>query len=131
MTEPKLLTEAEMRNVLSYNKDIAINYLRERGLIAAEPVGPLLVEAREVYAVWCEERGLSESAARVRAGEWDDTSTMQIAIAALRRGIEIGAERLTREMVDAAWEDYALNGPRGSGGLHAALVKQMKGEGGW
>lgn len=49
MTEPKLLTEAEARAIYiaATSPDDFNERLRERGLIAQNPVDPLLLEARE------------------------------------------------------------------------------------
>lgn len=120
MTEPKLLTEAEWRTILrqSVNYDVAnsiICDLRERGMIAPEPVDPLLVEAAALVQSWCGQEG----------AEIED-----LALAALRRGMEL-AERptLTREMVREAhrqvYGEYV--GQEASiESLHAALVDRLK-----
>ena len=51
MTEPKLLTERELLGLLELNtKEDILKELRERGLIAPEPVDPDLLEAREIVA---------------------------------------------------------------------------------
>lgn len=56
---------------------------------AESEVDPLLIEAREVCAKWCEERQAPDSAVAYRKGFWDDASLMVIALAALRRGMEL------------------------------------------
>lgn len=133
-TEPKLLTEAEAREMYTDSRlSVFIEQLRERGLIAVEPVDPLLVEARQTYAVWCEDRNLPGSARRIRDGEWDDTTPMVIALAALRRGMELEREKrpvLTREMVRVAVQNAGLRCHVGAYGysdyLHTALQEQLK-----
>lgn len=90
MTEVKLPSAAEWRDMLiGHQFDMLEPALRERGLIAPEPVDPLLVEARELLLGW----GYPEP---------ESYRVTQICIA-LRRGMELArAERpLTREMV---WE---------------------------
>lgn len=103
-TEPKLLTEAELDAAFDgvglpqWQRTLLARLVRERGLIAPEPVDPLLVEAREICA------GLEgpNKGYQYTSGERDNYPTMLVALAALRRGREIGlAERpeLTRERV--------------------------------
>lgn len=53
------------------------------------PVDPLLIEAREICAKWRETKGYAHGAAMYREGGYDDYSIMKVALAALRRGIEI------------------------------------------
>lgn len=134
MSEVKLLTEAEWRTTLRQWVNIAatesvIRELRERGLIAPEPVDPLLVEALELAAQSFELQGDDVTAREIREGvynhEVDDLTTLPgLALSALRRGMELGrSDRsealahpvLTREMVREAvfqrvgypliWED--------------------------
>jgi hypothetical protein len=143
MTEqPKLLTEAEWRmhyadfffDGATLNRIIAAH--RQRGLIAEEPVDPLLVEAREMAARARQSNyanahaHLQDSVAlKISRGEWDNHMLVQCALAALRRGIEIGEanrKELTREMVAAAWKHYSVHGPYGVDGIHAALQEQLK-----
>jgi hypothetical protein len=138
MTEQaKLLTEAQWRNVFAYNVDIALDYIRERGLIAEEPVDPLLVEARKIVYRANVSGGLSYSdfADRVARGKEDSDLEVQIALAALHRGIEIGEanrKELTREMVREA--DILASHERNYGDfldrltelLNAALQEQLK-----
>ena len=54
------------------------------------PVDPLLIEAREVWAREREESGNSRVAALYRAGRYDSDPAIKTALAALKRGIEIG-----------------------------------------
>lgn len=118
-TEPKLLSEAELRNITAgcqyYSVDLLVDALRERGLIAPELVDPLLEEAETLHQEF------------VR-GEHGDT--IDVLIAALRRGMELGrAERtLTREMVReavaGAWSTSWSYGTRMkiADKIHAALT---------
>lgn len=141
------MTEAWWRNLIHDAKDpdrgALWSALRERSLIAPEP-DALLVEAREICAKTCEGAtvpagGIIPSAA-YRAGDMDKTSTLQIALAALKRGIELAprvetpppAVTLTREMFDKAYEISLQrwnHGENGDGFLkyfHAALQEQLK-----
>ena len=99
-TEPKLLTEAEwvawMQKPQSTEK--ALTDLRERGLIAEEPVDPLLVEARQIIADTCDTH---ESKGQWLDGVWDDEQEMAIALAALRRGMELLIDRLHAALTEA------------------------------
>jgi hypothetical protein len=119
--EPKLLTEAEWRAMSPYPKEYIGQELRERGLIAVDPVDPLLKEADNMAS--CHH-------------PWDTTADYSaattLALAALRRGMELAQRPLTREMVREAW----LKAAKECGGkpvfydrLHAALTEMMKGEG--
>jgi hypothetical protein len=129
--EPKLLTEAEWREMSPYPKEYIEQELRERGLIAAEPVDPLLVEAREIASTAAQVGNASTSffADTFRKGKSDDHNYTQIALAALRRGIEIGAERLTREMVrEAYFNSINMDGVSFPDRIYAALTEIMNGE---
>lgn len=53
---------------------------------------PLLEDAREVCAAWFEARGDLVTAGGYREGSHDNTETIKITKAALRRGIELGRE---------------------------------------
>jgi hypothetical protein len=108
---PKLLTEAGWANLIglsAYSKASAT--LRERGLITEEPVDPLLVEAGKICERHFEAQGATVSAIKYRqGGEYHRESDpeMSIALAALRRGIEIGEanrKELTREGVQRAFK---------------------------
>ena len=80
-SEPKLLTEAEWRNVLSYRKDIVIDHIRECGLIAEEPVD-----------------AVNEIMALVRCLAPDHEIEQAI------RAIAAPRKELTLEMMEEAWE---------------------------
>lgn len=126
MTEPKLLTEAEWVNLIGLSAwSKAQGTIRERGMIAPEPVDPLLVEAAALVQSWCGQEG----------AEIED-----LALAALRRGKEL-AERPTltaekvREAVEAVQEWIEAGGFTGSDVwddenlytvLSAALVERLK-----
>jgi hypothetical protein len=140
MAEPKL-TEAGLRSILDdagagadWRNDNIVNGFRERGLIAEEPVDPLLLEAREITAQIVGALGASWFGSEFRKGRCDDHRYMQIALAALRRGIEIGEanrKELTREGVRDAlvsvWPNWAfVSGEGGLTRLHAALQEQLK-----
>ena len=140
MTEPKLLTEAEWRANLRVWVNIAatdaiILLMRERGMIAPEPepVDPLLDEAREICAKSSEARKWYGEARGFRDGEYDDYYSMDIALTALRRNLEL-AERptLTREMVREAYNSATEAWNTLDGAqlfidlLHAALVERLK-----
>jgi hypothetical protein len=148
MAEQVKLTEAEVRgNYVGPAVDHIVELLRERGLIAEEPVDPLLVEAREICARigsdLCGKRfpgGGAERCEMIRAGGCDDFYEARIALAALHRGIEIGEanrKELTREGVRAAVAmahlthclrddaDADVLGLRIKR-LHAALQEQLK-----
>lgn len=63
----------------------------ERAALEAREVDPLLMEAREVCAKWMETMHSPEGASRYRSGEWDRSTLMEIALAALHRGMELAA----------------------------------------
>jgi hypothetical protein len=152
--EPKLTGEEVMMLAEIAQRQGAaafIEAMRERRLIAPEPVDPLLIEAREICGDWAEgERSwVSVNAVKnYREGRWDDASHMDIALAALRRGMELAqrpepqpAVALTREMVreaaDVAAIDYLLRAKDYDHPdafefrikrLHDALTEMMKGE---
>jgi sugar-specific transcriptional regulator TrmB len=137
MTEPKLLTEAEWvdRMTVPYNRiEDVLSELRERGLIAPEPVDPLLIEAREICSAAYRAASYTAYAEEMARGEHDYFASVQSTLAALKRGMELGraASPLTREMVREAW--CAANSMHKSAlvhedlidRLHAALIKQMQ-----
>lgn len=99
-TEPKLYTETEARSdwrVMATEGDF-VQALRERGLIAEEPVDQLLAEAREIAASLGDWSIYSPD--NVRKGRHDDDCRVRIALAAFRRGMELAPRKeLTREMV--------------------------------
>ena len=124
MTEPKLLTEAELRVALDENgyapdlREDIIAAVSLVGLIATEPVDPLLKEVDL----------LVESIEKGPAINYRDFT-----LAALKRGMELAPRvELTREMARDAWcnahgihksakvsEDFVTR-------LHAALQEQLK-----
>ncbi len=55
-----------------------------------EPVDPLLEDAREICAVEMECCLSPRTAGQIRAGDHDNGAMMKAALAALRRGVEIG-----------------------------------------
>ena len=132
MPDVKLLTEAEAHWLANAAKPSeAQAFLRERGLIAPEPVDPLLIEARNVVADYAAgTRGYQIYEASYREGKRDSDSEIQVALAALRRGMELRPE-LTREDVREAL-DVALPCEREwwlgelADRLHTALVERMK-----
>ena len=132
-TEPKLLTEAEWERIsaplgLTSTIDQIASALRERGLIAPEPVDPLLVEAREIEARHCELAGFNARARQIRAGEYDEDGPVRCTLRGLRRGMELRPP-ITRERVERAvtlvgytWSNRAIDR------LHAALTDAKGGE---
>ena len=134
MTEPKLLTEAEVHDLYKCVADASdlVRLLRKRGMIAPEPepVDPLLIEAREICAKSSEARKWYGEARGFRDGEYDDYYTMDIALTALRRNLEL-AERptLTREMVREVVEIASRLTPMREtfvDCVYAALVERLK-----
>lgn len=88
--------------------------LRERGLIAPEPVDPLLVEAREIEARHCELAGFNARARQIRAGEYDEDGPVRCTLRGLRRGMELGRSdpvrppltvEVVREAMNKVWSD--------------------------
>lgn len=124
-TEPKLFTLAEAQDRFgdAFNAE-----LRERGLIAEEPVDPLLVEAREICAKQAEGNGAHNWAIECRAGECDTSDEVECAMIALRRGMELAPRKeLTREMVlKAHWHATGAETVEANliDRLHAALTKE-------
>lgn len=120
---PRLLTEAEWQRIsaplgLTSTIDQIANALRERGLIAPEPVDVLLEEAETLHQEWI-------------ARKHEDAIAMLIA--ALRRGMELAAPTLTREMLGDAIvkvfgegeSGFARVTPNNITALHAALTDQL------
>ena len=66
-----------------------------RAIVADLPpeVDPLLIEAREVCAKFSERLGHNFDAKRFREGALDENYMIEPVLAALRRGIELGAEQ--------------------------------------
>jgi len=54
------------------------------------PVDPLLIEAREIAAKYYDGVCRYNTAEACRNGKWDGAPSVQLALAALRRGIELG-----------------------------------------
>lgn len=119
--EPKLLTEADTRVLrgLAQDKDSADaidEILRGNGLIALEPVDPLKEEAR------------------ILAAHLHSQSKETIALAALKRGMELARPELTREMVrDAFAKAYIISELQADryyqatvDRIHAALTEQVR-----
>lgn len=116
-TTPKLLTEAEWLDILAgihHGTDELMAELRERGLIAEDPVDPLLIEARAfLVGHWAATGKLAE---RVLAGDYDSSFDAALALAAIKRGIEIGkAERpqltlddLRAEVIEAFPDEHMM-----------------------
>ena len=151
-TEPKLLTEADLYRFREMSQEAVTAELRERGLIADEPVDPLLVEARGIVrAVGLSLTGPGDGAERcdmAASGDCDDFYENKIALAALRRGMELAPRKeLTRqkvrEMVKAAlrdsaavleYDDFLLGSPVGPAReaddfvtrLHAAIQEALQ-----
>ena len=101
-TEPKLFTEQQVRDLHGLPQDALVAFFQAHGLIAEEPVDPLLKEAREMAARAFADMGKDDLAIKTRNGENDGSATVHEYLAAIRRGHEIGlAERptLTREVV--------------------------------
>ena len=108
---PKLLTEAEWR--LHYadfffpseTLERIIAAHKQRGLIAPE-VDPVLAAARDFVAElarhWDVEGHAIGAPKEYRDGIYDDDEDIQIALAALRRALELAKPELTREMVREA-----------------------------
>jgi hypothetical protein len=118
MTEPKLLTEAEVRELLTRPDSEAeawIEVLRERGLIAPEPVDPLRLLAVQIVD-YLNPQGDEKD------GQWIVNHIRQ-------SGMEL-AERptLTREMVQEAHENALRLCEPGKliDHLHAALQERLK-----
>lgn len=129
----KLLTEAEARAIYiaATSPDDFNNRLRERGLIAPEPTCPLLIEARAVVARNSSWRLSDEDRAACLDGKYDSGEYVCLALAALKRGMEMRPP-LTREMVREALVDagiyHLLPGQVEDNKidrLHAALTKEQ------
>jgi hypothetical protein len=129
--EPKLLTEAEARNLYNCMADATdlVEVLRERGLIAPEPVDEITVEL-------C--NAMNASVYRLEHFMQDEAENLREELRS--RGIEIGrAERaaLTREMVEALeavlrefnHEDRTTEQTDALYAASTAIAKMMKGEG--
>lgn len=119
-TEPKLLTEAEwlawMQKPQSTEK--ALTDLRERGLIAEEPVDRLMKKAVELVDLWLPD----ETELRHEA--------IDLALAALRCGMELAPRKeLTREMVRKIYNGTKPFSPTDEAHItriHAALTEALQ-----
>ena len=88
-TELKLLTEADIDRFRTMSQEAVTAELRERGLIAEEPVDRLMKKAVELVGLWLPD----ETELRHEA--------IDLALAALRCGMELAPRKtLTREMVE-------------------------------
>jgi len=127
MTEPKLLTEADAqyfaRVARQCDTSVFVAKLRERGLVADDPVDPDLLEAREIATDHAAKFGHDY----VRYPD-DDAAVVQIAFAALKRGRQLEQPKpLTQEMVVKAHQKALGDfGSLSIHRLHTALVEQMK-----
>lgn len=97
--EPKLLTEYEAQALwagtfVHHAKPFAdyLAELRERGLIAPEPVDPLLIEAREICSAAYRAASYTAYADEMARGGRDDTIIVHATLAALKRGMELQRE---------------------------------------
>ena len=120
MIEPKLLTEAEWAGLLGpTGYELHGPELRERGLIAPEPVDPLLIEAREIVA---------------QAYNWtqrcfeNNHPAVVSTLAGIKRGKELAQPKpLTRERVAEAFKSvFGFHSDYNTDRLHAALMEQMQ-----
>ena len=132
---PVLLTASDLLAMETMTPKLREVFLRERGLIAPEPVDPLLIEAREVAARNTSWRNYPVEAQNCREGLYDRGDYVSLALAALRRGMELGRSdccealakpELTREMVEKAyrsvWGRYNSN-DQAITALHAAITE--------
>lgn len=97
--------------------------LRERGLIAPEPVDALLIEAREIAADFSPLVRL-----RVLEGDYDGGDYVRISYRALKRGMELAQPPLTRADVRRAFLDadmINLVSNEEMDRLHAALTERQ------
>lgn len=108
--EPKLLTRAQL-DQFGVSPPLE-NLLRERGLIAPEPVDPLVEIAKEIRNEWLR-------------GEFQGVG--DAALAAIKRAMEL-RPKLTRDMVREALLTSAGTGERYYSNVHAALTEMMKGD---
>jgi hypothetical protein len=103
---------------------------KQARLAELDALDPLLIEAREICAKWCDDKSCPEAARSYRSGEYDSHHPIEAALTALRRGMEL-AERptLTREMVrEAVKYVFARHSAAtwDADALHAALVERLK-----
>ena len=119
----------------SIRRDAALGYTADQARILAARliqrhhpellVDPDLLEAREIAAKYW---GRADAAEEYRAGKWDDASHVVVALAAIKRGRELGLPKpLTQEMVVKAHQKALGDfGSLSIHRLHAALMEQMK-----
>ena len=136
--ELRLLTEAQAISAHMKDRDEFLTELRERGLIAPEP-DPLLVEAREIAANAFRGKSLDDLVEETLSARNDHSATVEAALAALRRGMELAQPKVTRERLLEAcveggvWHFIAHQfdtqhptSQRRLDRLHAALQEQLK-----
>ena len=120
--EPKLLTEAEARQLLccEYVED-QMRLLRERGLIAPDPDKPSQAAVEAAEKLWEE------------AGPWSLGTIQKVTArfanfeAAIRHDMELARPELTREQVREAYYDAGgLEVGSFIDRLHAALAEQVR-----
>jgi len=131
MSEPKLLTEAEWAGLLGpTGYQLHGPELRERGLIAPEPVDPDLLEAWKVVGAWALETFGAESSAvaHYSTNKVVEDMNTHLALAGLKRGKELAQPKtLTREMVAEAFKSvFGFHSDYNTDRLHTALMEQMK-----
>lgn len=79
-----------------YNADKVVNLHLDQAFASyiakheEPPVDPLLIEAREIAAKHYDGVCRYNTAEACRNGKWDGAPSVQLALAALRRGIELG-----------------------------------------
>lgn len=121
--EREIAALEQVQNLLPDNGHIELALETRRARLAelrAGEVDLFLIEAREICALHMERRDCLAAAARHRDGSWDNTPTHEIALSAIRRGIELAAlplapvagmseeeiEALARECSDKAYETH-------------------------
>ena len=126
-TKPVLLTEADVRRLHDkpYNAvDEVIDELRERGLIAPEPVKTVDDIVRNELVRAYTEAGQPSTARAIAKGDYDTSPTSVAAKRLYEMGMELAKPELTREMVRAAVERHAsMQATVDYAALHAALTE--------
>lgn len=91
----KALALRERENDRDSDWDIVVTRAFARYIAEHEepPVDPLLIEAREIAAETWRNAGSIRYADNIEAGRRDGANDVVIALAALRRGVEIGAAK--------------------------------------
>ena len=131
---PKLLTEAQAIALHTVDRDEYVTALRERGLIAPEPVDPLRLDALEVAAQSFALQGDEVTAREIRSGaynhEVDDLTTLPgLALAALKRGMELRdaeVERLRHALKMISIVDQGCGGTLTFEEMAASAMRQAK-----